>query len=374
MSLPQLLVNALGDESVVAEVSLGGEDVLVVTPTRTVVYRAEGLLSDESTTSYPHDVERLALSVGRRKAKFTLEYGLEGNETLSVPAGRVDAVIHPMLAGIMSATGVTEAGEAVRKTFRFSDLTLVITSNRLVKHIGAAVWSMEYETVEYADLTNLDFEEGNVATTVVLTHDGRQERLKAPSDEARAVRESLVEAVCAYHDVGSLEELRSQFDDGSTEAGEGVDRFDFGDGPDPLSTESAADDEPATVATEPVETTTTTEGTDGPDGADAAGTVDETDIDTVGGESTGSGGDAESTARSAGATETTARDGTVDDDTGRTTGGSTAQATDGDPVGEGAALAERVEELTAAVERQEAELARQADLIETLIEELRRGR
>jgi hypothetical protein len=372
MSLPQLLANALGDESVVAEVSLGGEDVLVVTPTRTVVYRAEGLLSDESTTSYPHDVERLSLSVGRRKAKFTLEYGLEGSETLSVPAGRVDAVIHPMLAGIMSATGVTEAGEAVRKTFRFSDLTLVITSKRVVKHIGAAVWSMEYEAFEYGDLTNLDFEEGSVATTIVLTHDGRQERLKAPSDEARAVRESLVEAVCAYHDVGSLEELRSQFDDGSDEAVEGVDRFDFGDGPDPLSTESAADDEAATVATEPIEPTATTEAPDGSDGADA-GTTDETDVDTVGSGPTESSGDAGST-RSArtGTTEATATDGTTDD-TGRATG-STSQSADGDAVGEEAVLAERLEELTAAVERQESELARQAELIETLIEELRRGR
>jgi len=38
-----------------------------------------------------------------------------------------------------------------------------------------------------------------------LTHGGRSERFKAPNESARAVRETLVDAVCAYHGVDSLE-------------------------------------------------------------------------------------------------------------------------------------------------------------------------
>ena len=78
MSLPDALTSALGEEPAVAEVSLGGDDILAVTPTRTLVYRAEGLLSDEAVEEYPHDAERLTLSEGRRKAKLTMEYGLDG--------------------------------------------------------------------------------------------------------------------------------------------------------------------------------------------------------------------------------------------------------------------------------------------------------
>ena len=251
MSLPELLSGTVGDEAVVARVPLGGDDLLAVTPTRTLVYRADGLLSDESVEEYGHDVERIDVSTGRRKSKIVLSYGLDGDETLSLPTNRVDDVLHPLLAGVLSATGVTGPGESVRRTFRFSELTLVVTDQRLVKHVGSAVWDEEFEEFPYANLTDLDFEEGTVATAVVLTHDGRSERFKAPNESARAVRETLVDAVCAFHGVDSVEEFRvtvavDDGDDGAETAGEaesGTGTTDFGDGPDPLSASPAADAE-----------------------------------------------------------------------------------------------------------------------------------
>ncbi|MFC7322956.1 hypothetical protein ACFQMF_00005, partial [Halorubrum rutilum] len=244
MSLPDLLAETVGDEDVVAEVSLGGADRLAVTPTRTLVYRGDGLLSDETVAEYSHDVERIAVSTGRRKAKLTLGYGLDGDETLSLPADRADEALHPILAGVLSATGVTDPGESVLRTFRFSELTLVVTSDRLVKHVGAAVWDEEFEEFPYADLTGLDFEEGTVATAVVLAHGGRSERFKAPNESARAVRETLVDAVCDYHDADSLEEFRVAVADDESDEDAGADETtDFGEGPDPLSASPAADAE-----------------------------------------------------------------------------------------------------------------------------------
>ena len=247
MSLPELLAGTVGDEEVAAEVPLGGADRLAVTPTRTLVYRGDGLLSDESVAEYSHDVERIAVSTGRRKAKLTLGYGLDGDETIAVPAKRVDDVLHPILAGVLSATGVTDPGESVVRTFRFSELTLVVTGERLVKHVGSPVWDEEFEEFAYADITDLDFEEGTVATAVVLTHGGRSERFKAPNESARAVRETLVDAVCAYHGVDSLEELRvtvADEGDATTDAGEDDGgTTDFGEGPDPLSASPVADAE-----------------------------------------------------------------------------------------------------------------------------------
>ena len=245
MSLPELLAATVGDEDVVAEVPLGGDDRLAVTPTRTLVFRGDGLLSDESVDEYGHDVERIEVSTGRRKAKITLGYGLDGDETLSVPAKRVDDVLHPILAGVLSASGVTAPGETVVRTFRFSELTLIVTSERLVKHVGSAVWDPEFEEFHYEDLTGLDFEEGTVATAVVLVHDGRSERFKAPNESARAVRETLADAVCSFHGVESLEEFRvaaAEAEESAPDA-EASGTTDFGEGPDPLSASPAADAE-----------------------------------------------------------------------------------------------------------------------------------
>ncbi|ELZ33589.1 DUF7115 domain-containing protein [Halorubrum tebenquichense] len=245
MSLPELLAGTVGDEDVVAEVPLGGGDRLAVTPTRTLVYRGDGLLSDESVDEYGHDVERIEVSTGRRKAKITLGYGLDGDETLSVPAKRVDDVLHPILAGVLSKSGVTGTGETVVRTFRFSELTLIVTSERLVKHVGSAVWDSEFEEFHYADLTGLDFEEGTVATAVVLAHGGRSERFKAPNESARAVRETLADAVCSFHGVDSLEEFRvaAAEEEGPATDADPSGTTDFGEGPDPLSASPVADAE-----------------------------------------------------------------------------------------------------------------------------------
>jgi hypothetical protein len=325
MSLPEIVQSTLGDEPVAAEVDLGGEDALLVTPTRTLVYRAEGLLSDETVTEYGHGAERIEVSEGRRKSKISLDYGLDGTKKVGVPTKRLDEALHPVIAGILNAAGITDAGETVTHTFRFSELTLVITSDRLVKHIGAAVWDDDYEEFHYDDVTDLTFEEGSVATSVVLRMGNRQERFKAPNEEARAVREGLTSAILSYYDVQSLEEFRQTVapeDEGS----DAEDDVEFGDGPTPLSTGSDEDGEAAEQ--EPV-------GSD-----DDGATVDAAPDPAI--ESNG-----------AGVAETASGVGRADET--------------GDLEAELAALREAVEAQTERIERQE-------KLIEQLIAELRQGR
>jgi len=329
MSLPEIVQATLDGESVAARVGLGGDDLLLVTPTRTLVYRAEGLLSDETVEEYPHDAEHVGVSEGRRKAKVTLDYGLDGERTFSVPTKQLDQVLHPVLAGVFNARGITNSGESVKKTFRFSELTIVITSARLVRHIGAAIWDEEYEEYHFDDVTDLDFEEGSVATSVVLTVDGRQERFKTPNDQARAVREALVSAVCAYHGVDDVDELRAAAARGTeTDQGEEVDDEDemsFGDGPAPLDTS----------------------GVDG-------------DVD---GES-----DAENVAQTVDRGPAAEATGAKRDDGFGDSGFESAGVVDDD------AVARELAELREIVETQNERLERQERTIRKLIEELRRGR
>jgi len=222
MDVPAAVASALGDESVAARVPLRGDDALFVTPTRTIVYHADGLLSSESVEEFGHDAERVAVDDGRRKATLTLDYGLDGERSVVVPAGRVDDVLHPVLAGVLNAAGVTDPGESVSRTYHFNELTLVVTDRRLVRHVGTAVWDDDYDEIDYADVTGLDTEEGSVASQLVLETTGRTQRIKVPNEQFRDVRETVEEALYASHDVSSRaafhEAMREENDDETSDA------------------------------------------------------------------------------------------------------------------------------------------------------------
>lgn len=207
MDVPGVVSAALGEESPVARIPLKGEDVLFLTPTRTLVYRAEGLLSDESVREYPHDAERVSVREGRRKAKIELDYGPDGEKTMEVPSNRVDDVVPPVLAGVLNAADVTGPGESVKGVYRFSELTLVVTSDRLVKHVGSAAWDVDYESIDYDAITGFAAEEGSVASTLVFQTDGHTERIKVPNESFREVKGAVTDALFAAHDVDSQAEF-----------------------------------------------------------------------------------------------------------------------------------------------------------------------
>lgn len=428
MSLPDLLASAVGEEDVAAHVDLGGEDALAVTPTRTLVYRSDGLLSDETVETYPHGAERVDVSEGRRKTKITLDRGLDGEETITIPAKRTDDALHPILAGVLSAAGVTDPGESVISTFRFSELTLIITSDRLVKHIGSVVWDEEFEEFHYEDVTDLGFEEGTVATSVVLTLQDRQERFKTPNESAREVRETLTDAVCGYHGVESPAELRAvreqeaEAEAADADAEASADGSpDFGVGVDPLSASPAADAEADAETDSGTDAPMESMGRNGdgetqsagsgdplaPESSDTASRATTTDRagadasdstaseETVPASSERGAGSSRSGSRQAGSANATmnATSETGDGAAARGDADGDRSARDADASGETAAmdadfgdsgfepagvtdddLAEEVAALRAAVEKQADRLDEQATLIEQLIEELRRGR
>jgi len=236
MEIPSLVRNQLGDEDIETAVSLGDEDVVCFTQSRTLLYRGEGLLSDEGVEVFSHDVETLEVSEGRRKTKFVLEY-VDGSDSFTVPGRRGEAVLERLLDGILTTAGVIEPAESVAGVFRFSELSLVVTDARLVKHVGTPVWDEDFEVYPFADVTGLSFEEGSVATQVVLAVDGRPERIKAPNDDAPVVRETLQEALFAYHDVDSLEALNAAVgreEDEDDEADQSDGDIGFSEGISPL--------------------------------------------------------------------------------------------------------------------------------------------
>jgi hypothetical protein len=387
MSQPQIVQSALGGETVVARLGLGGEDELYATPTRTLVYRAEGLLSDESVEEYSHDAERVTVSEGRRKAKVTLDYGLDGSQTFALPAKHLDAALHPLVEGVLKANGILADDEPMERLFRFSELTLVVAGSRVVKHIGGGLWDEDYEEYRYEDVTDLTFEAGSVATSVVLTVGGRRERFKTPNEDARAVREALESALLGHRGVSSLDELRAanEPEDDPDDRSE----VSFGDGPDPLSAN------PAELANEPKNATRT---------ADSRAALTESERRAAGTREASAPADAAETAADS-ADEPVDAAAAVDDGADAAghrsvaDGVSVARRTESDdapaaasgaraseersfensgfePIGavDEDALGEEIAALREAVEAQGEEIRRQGELVERLIEELRRGR
>lgn len=208
MDRPELITASLDGETVETAVDLGGGDAVYCTPTRTLLYRADGLLSDESVEEFPHDVDRLDVVEGRRKTTVRLT-DPERTREFTVPADHTDAVLEGLLGGILRAAGDIEPDEHVRAVYRFSELTLVLTDARLLRHVGSAVWGTDRETYPFADATGLSAEEGTHATQLVIEIDGRPQRLKLPADRAATVRRTVEEALFAYHDVDS----RAEFDE-----------------------------------------------------------------------------------------------------------------------------------------------------------------
>jgi len=205
MEIPDLLRQRL-DEEPRGGVTLGGEDVAVFTRNRTFIYRGESLLSDARVEVYGHDIERLSVSSGRRETTFRL-HSVEGTRGFAVASEHAQAVLEGLFGGILAAAGLLEDGEHVRGVYLFSDLTVVVTDRRLVKHIGATVWDSDYEEFPFESVTGLDFEEGSVATQVVLWVDGKAERIKAPSDEGPLLRRTLSRALCEFHGVDALDQV-----------------------------------------------------------------------------------------------------------------------------------------------------------------------
>jgi hypothetical protein len=323
MDLPALVRRELGDEELRTAVALGDEDVLCVTPTRVLRYSGEGLLSDESVATYPLDVDRLEVADGRRKTTFTLS-DIDGSETLSVPRDRGDRALQAVLEGVLRLQGVVEPDESVRGVYRFSELTLIVTDGSLVKLIGSAVWGEGYERYDFADVTGLEFETGSVATQIVLAIDGRPERIKAPNDEAPKLRQTIEDALFDFYDVDSVSELNETVAPAEGTTG------DEGSAADPLGLDAGIDP----LVGDPES------------GGTAEGASDEPEDPVAGGDEW---------------VRPAADEGRSD------AAGPSSSESD-------AAVEARLEELTAAVERQNDRLERHQRTIEKLIEELREAR
>jgi len=212
MAVPDLVRERLGGEKPVARVPLGGDDELWVTPTRGLVYRAEGLLSGETVEEVPLEAQTIALSSGRRKTTIHLDRGYDGADELTVPSRHVDTALRPIVEAVLVAAGVAEDGESVEQVYRLGELTLVVTDGRVVKHVGPALWTAEdFEEYPYEHVTNLDLEHGSVSSELVIEVDGRPQRIKTPSEDAHEIRKTVEGPLLAVHGVDSVAALRRKF-------------------------------------------------------------------------------------------------------------------------------------------------------------------
>jgi len=386
MSVPEIVQSTLGDEQAAATVSLGGEDALYVTSTRTLIYRGDGLLSDESVEEYPHDAERIEVSKGRRKATVALDYGIDGVEEFSIPAKHLHDALHPVLAGVLNGAGVTDTNEQVIQTYQFSELTLVVTSDRVVKHVGEAVWDEDFEQYHYGDVTAVDVEEGTVSSQIIIEVDGRPQRIKTPSDRTREVRERVERALLDYHDLDSYAEFEQTVapqEEPDADAASEADEDPFGSGVDPIDANPPELDDEGQI----VEESATADAREETTSADAGAAANAPGTETAAadaGRADGTGTDDSFVADSTDSVTTTDTDpgqsaSETDQSATAETGTeeSTGFADSGfEPAGANMddGVEQRLDALTETVERQNELLEKQQRTIERLVEELSRAR
>lgn len=213
MSVPEIVRERLTDEEPSARVPLGGDDELLVTPSRTLIYRAEGLLSGESVEEYGHDAERVSISEGRRKSTIRLDHGIDGTSEFTIPSKFMDEALEPVLGGVLRAADVIDGGESILHIHRLGELTLLITDARVIKHIGGDLWDAEeFEEFEYENVTGLEVEEGDVSSQIVIEVDRRPQWIKTPAAEVRRIREHIQQPLLAYHEVSSYPEFQRLVD------------------------------------------------------------------------------------------------------------------------------------------------------------------
>ena len=357
MEIPELIKQRLGDETIESAVSLGDEDLICFTPTRALLYRGEGLIGDESIDVYDSNVERLSVSEGRRKTGFVLAY-VDREEKFSVSRDRGDAVMQRLLQSVLRTADVIDPEESVTDVYRFSELTVVITDGRLVKHVGAYVWDGDYEEHPFEEVTGLDFEDGSVATQIVVEVRGRPQRFKAPNDQAKLLERSLTDALSEYYEVGSLPALNDSLADN-------------------LEEDAVEDQQPVASDIELDDSISPLVGDDGDDeeelDTDAIRGIGESSADAAADDEDDSTGDGADDAEDDTAAETT--EGTA------TAKAATEEASEraDEAAGSGGVDPEDVEaiqtqltNLTTAVERQNELLKEQHETIRTLIDELQR--
>lgn len=345
--LPDLLSESVGDAAIIGAIDVGGGDAIAVTPERTYLYRSEGLLRDESVETFEHAVERLSVRTKRRKSSIELET-MEGETSFTVPSDIADSVVEAMMEGILLTTDAVTPDEELSALFRFSELTVVVTDRRLFEHVGNAVWDGEFETVEYAELTGLDFERGSVATQVVLETEDRRRRVKVPNEHAGTVRQRIETAVLAFHDVASIEAFRAKH----AEPEDGAD----GDPTDGIGSDTDSAEQSGTSGS----------GSDSDRGSTDGRTAAPTDRSLPADQDpSGAVYRRETPSEAPSETPAEAESGT------RAAEGSDSGSDRTDDID---ALSRRVDALSERVERQTELIENQQDLLEQLVDELRRGR
>jgi len=228
--VPELIRERLDGEQVAAAVPLADDDALVVTRTRTLRYRSEGLISDASVEEYPHDAEAVSLSEDRRTATIRLNYGVDGDREFTVPTDALDDVLPPLLSAVLFENDVLGTGETVEAVYRLGELTILVAGRRIVKHVGDGVWSLDATRYDYDDVTGLDVEKGEVSSQLIVEVDGRPQWIKIPSDRVREIRGRIEEALLDHHDAASYREFESQQTDDDPENADGAASSDESDG------------------------------------------------------------------------------------------------------------------------------------------------
>lgn len=211
MDIPGLLSDSIREEEkIVSRVLVASGTNMITTNERVFIHREEGIINNEIFEEYSLDVEQISVFSDKRKARVVLSYGLEGTREFSVYAKYYERVVDPLVRGVIKATGVVEPGELIRHVHRYGQLTIVLTDKQVLKHIGIALWSRDYESYRHEDIARIDIETGGASAEILIEYKGRIHRIKTDKERARRICVQARNCLALYRDCIDYQEYEKK--------------------------------------------------------------------------------------------------------------------------------------------------------------------
>lgn len=225
MTLPGGVSVLVGEDDIIDQVELDTHRMLYVTSTRAIAFRERSLFTEESVEVFPTNVKRLLLNRGKRQSTVTFEYTDRDDRELQLPSDATPPSIRALLESVVRATDVLEGDESIIELYRLNELTVIVTDQRLIKHVGQALWALPFDSIDYETVRDIESEVGQMSTGVFIRTTEGSDRFKLPKDVADRFVSRLEEAVCDYHDVPSVGVLRGDPDAGKPDPEPDLDRL-----------------------------------------------------------------------------------------------------------------------------------------------------
>lgn len=210
MELPDVISDLiLDDETILSRTLISNGVELIVTSTRLFLYRGVGLINTESFEEYKLNVDRISISLDRKKAQIILDYGIN-RPSVEFQAHRkyLDMIYDPLIRGAIHANNTLQQRESIKKICRKGELTIVLTNMKILKHIGTSLWDIDFESFDLETISKIYVDAGGISSELIIESNNRLHRIKTTANIAQSLCDSSINELISFHNFPTYSEFQ----------------------------------------------------------------------------------------------------------------------------------------------------------------------